>query len=63
MRKIWKWSLLSLGLIAVIVVGYYTYSILKFGQDLQKKPEDSRFKSFYEDDVEPVYEPPKWEGK
>lgn len=63
MGKIWKWSLLSLGLIAVIIVGYYTYSILKFGQDLQKKPEDSRFKSFYEDDVAPVYEPPKWEGK
>lgn len=53
------------GIILFVVIGYYGYSIIKFGNDIQKTPETSRFKDFYNrpPNIGPVYEPPKWEGK
>lgn len=64
MRKKIKWTAVALTIILIGVVGYYGYSFIKFGMDIHTKPEESRFKKFYEDDqVQPVYQSPVWEGK
>lgn len=63
MRKKWIWVASACTLIIVGIITYFAYSIIDFGSDINKKPEDSRFREIYErQPIEPVNEPPKWEG-
>jgi LCP family protein required for cell wall assembly len=62
----WKWIVLSLLFFVVGIIGFYGYSIVKFGQGINKDAEDSRFSQFYKDRnvaAEPADPVPKWEGK
>ncbi|GIQ69166.1 LytR family transcriptional regulator [Xylanibacillus composti] len=60
-RLIWAGSVLALAL--VLWVGYYVYSILSFGNNIQADREDSPFKQFHEEqDASDENQPPKWSG-
>ncbi|MBP1990865.1 LCP family protein [Paenibacillus eucommiae] len=73
MRKKIKWILLSLMVPIVIIFGYYGYSIIQFGINIQKKspqtaapPNENVNAGPGATPVEykpPVYEAPEWEGK
>ncbi|CAM3628989.1 LCP family protein [Marinicrinis lubricantis] len=63
MRRIkWKWVALIVLLLIVGTASYYAYGIYKFGQEISKDPEESRFKDYYKEDEPRPYEPPAWEG-
>ncbi|MEI7027018.1 LCP family protein [Paenibacillus sp. y28] len=63
MRKL-KWSLMSIGIMLLAVVGYYGYSVYQFSSNIQDK-QDSLFSQFNtaEGKETNTYNPPKWEGK
>ncbi|MDF2960044.1 MAG: transcriptional regulator [Paenibacillus sp.] len=65
-RKI-KWSLLSIALLLLVVTGYYTYAFVNFSNNIQSKPEGSKFFSNISTQsiskTGETYNPPKWEGK
>lgn len=65
-RKL-KWSLLSITLLLFVVLGYYTYAFVNFSNNIQSKPEGSKF--FTNLSTQNLskngdaFIPPKWEGK
>ncbi|OXM86485.1 LCP family protein [Paenibacillus rigui] len=64
-RKI-KWTLLTLLLLLLVGVGYYTYAFLHFANNIQSKPEGKIFGTVTSKGTsKPAesYTPPKWEGK
>ncbi|TDF96170.1 hypothetical protein E1757_17360 [Paenibacillus piri] len=65
-RKV-KWSLLSVALLLLGVLGYYTYAFVHFSNNIQKKPEGSKFFNTVStkstSKTGETYMPPKWEGK
>ncbi|PZE20849.1 hypothetical protein CBW46_011910 [Paenibacillus xerothermodurans] len=66
MAKKIKWTLLSLAVLLVLGIGYYTYAFVQFSNSIQSKPEGSKLfgtltsKSGTSGDN---FVPPKWEGK
>ncbi|NHN34234.1 hypothetical protein G9U52_31000 [Paenibacillus sp. S3N08] len=68
MLKKLKWTLLSLSLLLVGGIGYYTYAFMSFANNIQSKPETTIKKpntlstQNVSKNIE-TYLPPKWEGK
>ncbi|NOU97447.1 hypothetical protein GC093_30110 [Paenibacillus sp. LMG 31456] len=65
-RKL-KWSLLSIGILLFGIVGYYTYAFVNFSNNIQSKPEGSKFFNTLSthniSKTGETFTPPKWEGK
>lgn len=63
MRNKIIWAVAILCIVVLGTVGYYGYALYDFGKDIQQDPDESPFGQFYNDDKDPVYEPPEWEGE
>nr|WP_308862378.1 LCP family protein [Paenibacillus radicis (ex Xue et al. 2023)] len=65
-RKL-KWSLLSVVILLLGVLGYYTYAFVNFSNKIQSKPEGSKFFNTLSthslSKTSETFTPPKWEGK
>ncbi|CAG7657732.1 LCP family protein [Paenibacillus allorhizosphaerae] len=65
MARTFKWFFIMLGLILVAGIGYFTYSFLHFANNIQSRPETTKFGGITAKQIgmTEVYTPPKWEGK
>lgn len=62
-KKRLLWAGLALILALVLWLGYYVYSILSFGNNIQSDKEDSPFKQFHEEKTDKdENQPPEWNG-
>ncbi len=62
-KKRLLWAGLVLVLALVLWIGYYVYSILAFGNNIQSGNDDSPFKQFEEEQTDAdKNEPPEWDG-
>jgi LCP family protein required for cell wall assembly len=64
MKKTVKRTVLLLSLLIIAAIGYYGYSIITFGLNIEKKPEESRFHRSEANSADKgTPEIPEWEGK
>ncbi|CAG7648934.1 Polyisoprenyl-teichoic acid--peptidoglycan teichoic acid transferase TagU [Paenibacillus solanacearum] len=65
MARTFKWFFIMLGLALIAGIGYFTYSFLHFANNIQSRPETTKFGGITAKQIgmTEVYTPPKWEGK
>ncbi|TVY01856.1 LCP family protein [Paenibacillus cremeus] len=66
MARTFKWFFIMLALLLVAGIGYFTYAFLHFANNIQSRPETTKFGGLTPKQMTMTggaYSPPKWEGK